>query len=185
MTVYFLLTALIIAGVIVVPDWFVTAKGHLTSLTLTGQTETISVSGNTLADGTAVILSGRLSSFGVQLSPVKSNINTITSPRGNNVVIEDNFSLQIDVLKVNGGTNVDALRRMILGHSGTGAAVGYNHFKVSWVEGTLATMIDTITCYGSRGEYSFNAGGKAEVIASLSIDCVDPGAADFFTVVRS
>lgn len=170
---------------IVVPDWFVTAKGHLTNLVLTGQTQTISSAGNTLTDDVSVTLTGRLSSFGVTVSPTKAQISSITSPRQNMVVIDDGFSVHLDVLKVNGGVNVDVLRRMIATFTGTGAALGYDYFSLSWVEGLVTGQIDTIKLYGSRGEYQSNIQGKGEVIASLGLDCVDPGQADFFKIVRS
>lgn len=155
-----------------IPDWLIVSKGHLTAVVLTPQTNTNGV----LADGTPVTLTGKLSSLGADLTPEKSEVNTITSPRHNNIVIGDGFQIRIAVLKVNGGGDVDPLRTAILSN---------DVFKLSWQEGLVTPNINTVTCYASRGPYSFDAAGRGEVIATLSFDSVDPGAADFFKVVKT
>lgn len=158
---------------VTIPDWFIPSKGHLTNVTLTPQVNT----NGTLSDGTSVVLTGRLSRINVDLSPEKSEINAITSPRHNNVVLGDGWHIDIAVLKANGSaTNNGPLRD---------ACLASDIFKLSWVEGTIAGKIQTITAYGSRGTYNSDIGGRGEVMESLGFDSVDTGAADFFKVVVS
>lgn len=170
---------------IVIPDWLLASK-HVSNVSLVGQTGVVSVSGMTLTDDVSVVLSGQLAALNVQLTPDTAEINTILGGRHNNVVVADSFTLQMDITKVNGGTNVDALRRMIAGYWVAGVKTpGYDNFKASWVEGNLASHIDTMTLYGSRGPYNCDIRGRGDIIASLAINCLDVGADDFFKVVRT
>lgn len=166
---------------IVVPDYLLTEKGHISTIVVCGQTQTLSTAGNTLADDSGgtpgvVTLTGRIKALNVEITPEKSEIRPITSPRHNNVVLADAVAVSIDVLKVNAATYIDALRKLVK---------GYDYFRVSWVEGTLAGSIETMTFYGSRGQYQSSASGGGPIIASVSFDCIDVGQTDFFKIAVS
>lgn len=158
-----------------VPDWFIPSKGHLTTITITPQTNTAGA----LADTTPVYtVTAILSRLNVSLTPDKQMINTITSPRDNNVILGDGWHIDIAALKIatgsgSAGGGVDKLRAAFLAN---------DIFKLSWVEGT-GTHTETITCYGSRGEYGADISGRGEVVAALGFDSLDTGATEFFKVV--
>lgn len=156
-----------------IPLWLIPSKGHVASVTLTPQAVS---SGGTLSDGTAVVLTGRLSGLSTNLQSEKAEINTITSSRQNSVIVSDGFSVTVAVLKVNDGTNVDPLIT---------ALKAADIFKLSWTEGTVAGEIKTYTLYVSRTSYTANIQGRGEVIAEFSGDSVDVGAADFYKVVTA
>ena len=157
----------------VIPKFLRVAKGGLTNVIITPQTE---ASDGTLTDGTAVTVTAKLAGIDHTASPTKKEISAITSPRRNNVVIDDGYTVQVKCLKVDNGTDVDVLRTMMR---------AYDTFKISWVEGQIAGGIQTITLYGSRGDYSFSAEDKGDVIATLNFDNVDPGATDFYKSVTT
>jgi hypothetical protein len=156
-----------------IPLWLIASKGGVRNVTITPQS--VNASTGALTDGTPVVVTARLRGLGLDMTPEKAEINSVTSPRQNSVVISDGFTFRLEVLKVNNQTNViDPLRAAIL---------AADVFKLSWVEGPGATTTSqTVTCYGSRGPYSMSVQGRGEVMAELSFDSVDPGSADFFTV---
>lgn len=178
--IWFVVAALIIIAIamaITMPDWFIPSKGHLTTVVITPQVNT----GGVLTDTTPVFtVTARLSRLNVALTPDKQMINTITSPRDNNVVLGDGWHIDVAALKINGGSGtgngVDQLRA---------ASLVADYFKLSWVEGTVAGRIETITCFASRGEYGADIASRGEVVAALGFDSVDVGATDFFKVVVS
>lgn len=154
-----------------IPIWLIASKGHVHTVSITPQSATLGV----LADiGSAVILTGRLSGIDTNLQSEKAEINTITSPRQNSVVLSDGFSISMAILRVNNGTDIDPLLT---------AFRAAEYFKLSWVEGTVAGFINTYTAYVSRTSMNWNVQGRGEVIATFSGDSIDVGSADFFKVL--
>jgi hypothetical protein len=97
----------------------------------------------------------------------KEEISAITSTKRNSVVVDDGFSLNLTILKVNNGSDPNPLRLAI-----TTADI----FKVSWTEGSGGSQ-KSHTLYASRGSLSEGFSGKGSQIASLSFDSVDAGTA--------
>lgn len=141
----------------------------LTAVTIYPQT--VGTAG-ALTDASTKALTTVVDSIQLNLTPVLENINTVTSPRANNVVIEDDGSLSLSIIEVNNASDPDPL----------GLVVKTNdYFKCVFTKGTQAGSIQTWTGYFSRGNYSQGVQGKGKQIASLELHLVDTGATDYLT----
>jgi len=146
----------------------IVSQGGLTAITVRAQA--IADDGVLSDVGTAVVVTSDIQSLDHQYAISTKNVSASTSPRANNLTIEDDQSLNLNVLLVNNGTDVNPLQTLLR---------QYTVFKLSWVVGTVSGGKKTRTFYGSCSGFSESGPGKEEMIATASFAAVDPGATDW------
>lgn len=144
-----------------IPVWMI--GKHLVSVTLYPQT--VGTSG-ILADASTKGITTQLDSYQLNLAPTLENINAVNQPRGNNVVVEDDFSVSLNLIEVHNASDPDPLATIILTN---------DYFKAVFVKGTQAGSIETWTLYGARGAFSEGLSGKGKQMASLELHAIDVG----------
>lgn len=135
---------------------------HLTAVTITPQT--VNASG-VLANATPVINAlATIENIALDLTANLEEISALTSVRDNNVILSDAYGINLQVFKVNNGSDPDPLRN---------AFFTSDYFKISYTEGTVTPKV--VTAYAVRGNYSGGFQGKGKQIATASFMCVDAG----------
>lgn len=134
------------------------------TVVLTPQTITYSANKAVLADGSGKDVTAMYRTLSCSLDPTLSNINASSRKQANNVVIEDDFTITIGITETHAAEDPDWLDNLM-----TSSDV----FKVSFVRGTRTGAVLTWTMYATRGPYQFNADGKGEIMASLTLRMVD------------
>lgn len=136
---------------------------HLTSVVITGQN--VGTSGALTDSTSSATLTAKINGLDEALTPTKQEINALNTTRENNVVVSDGFSFNLNILKVNDGTDPNPLRTLI---------TNFDYFKLVFVQGTGGSA-KTTTAYSSRNAMNASFQGRGSQIATLALDSVDTG----------
>lgn len=155
---------------------------HTTQILITPQTVTLGSTGTTLADDGgytgAVAFEGLVQMLPITLNPNKKNIKATNSTRDNYLILGDGYQISLTSLRpiTTSASNLAPILALIK---------AYNYFKVTYVvtvtDGSTTKTL-TIVAYGSRGAYNAGHEGEGEQTESITLDCIDVGATDFFKV---
>lgn len=149
------------------PQWLL--GKHLTTVTLFAQS--VSTAG-VLTDAATSAFATVVDSIGLNMSPTVENINAVNVPRANNVVVEDDASLQLSIIQRNDTADPDALGALV---------AAYDYFKGTFTVGGVTPK--TWTGYFSRGQYNTGIQGKGKQTSSLELHIIDTGTSNY--LVRS
>lgn len=162
-----------------ITPWLRVAKGGLSNVTIVGQTLAAPDVNGMVAlsdNGSGITVTSRLKGLRPESQPLTEEISAATSPRENHVVISDGFTLDIDILMVDNGVDVDPIETLWNAH---------DIFKITWREGSVTGGKKTKTAYFTRGPRGADFSGKGQVIARCQFLNIDPGSADFYVVAVS
>ena len=150
-----------------IPLWML--GRHLVSVVLVGQNTSTA---GALTDSTrTATLTAVVNGLDHARTPTKAEINALNTTREHNVVLSDGFTLNLNILQVNNGSDPSPLSTLTFTD---------DYFKATFVKGTGGSA-KTTTMYLSRGAYNEGFQGRGSQIASLALDSIDTGT-DWITV---
>lgn len=150
-----------------IPVWML--GKHLTAVTIYPQT--IGTAG-ALTDASTKALTAVIDSLSLSISPNLENINAVNVNRANNVVIEDDVSLNLSIIEVNNTGDPSVLGTVVLSN---------DVFRCVFTKGTATGSQATWQTYASRGNYQEGVQGKGKQIATLELHVVDTGSTSYVT----
>lgn len=137
-----------------VPTWLL--GRHLTAVSLTPQT----VSGaGVLTAGTAKTLTAFINRCKLRSTPLLENVGPVNKTRANNVILEDDFTLEIEVLLSYNGENPLAT-----------LVTTADYFTGAFTRGGQAW-----TCTVIRGEFDDGVENQGKNTSSITLHCADNG----------
>lgn len=141
----------------VIPPWLLGI--HLTACSITPQSV---ASDGTLTAGTTNSVIAVINAVRFRQRPTKDNITPVNTRRANNIIIEDNSSIEVEcILKANAANALLTL------------SATYDVFAVSFTRGT-----ETITLYGTRGDLDDGVTSKGKNLITLVVDQIEIGSAN-------
>lgn len=137
-----------------IPLWL---RGRdLTAITVTPQS--VDSSGN-LSAGSNASLYGHINVVDLRSEPAKENISPVTSPFANNMIAEDNFTIEIEEILNQNSVNILA-----------SMASSSDYFFVSLTRGQQSWGF-----YSTRGAYSESVNSKGKNVCRMVFDQIDVG----------
>lgn len=137
-----------------VPVWLL--GRHLTACSLTPQTV---ASDGVLTPGTTKTLTAKINRVKLRGQPVLDNVSPVNATKANNVIVEDDFVLELEVLLVSNGENPLAA-----------AVTSADYFTGTFTRGGQAW-----SCTVVRGEFDDGVENKGKNTSSLMLHCADIG----------
>jgi len=137
--------------------------------------QTIGTAG-VLADASTKTLTTQVDSIQVNLTSNNENINAVNQPRGNHMIIEDDYSFSVSMNEVHNASDPDPTLTTFLTN---------DVFKLVFVKGTQAGSIRTWTLYGVRAGHTSGVTGKGGQKSTIEFAAVDTGSTSYVSAVVS
>ena len=142
---------------------------HLTLVRLTPQA--VAANGDLSDTTTVVTVTAYINDLDCEFDLEGEEINAMNSTRRNMVTTSTGSKLNLSILKVNDGTNPNAVRYQV---TGNGAK---EYWKIEYTEGTATGSINVVSGLYRFASYKDGFQGRGKQIAAMSFDEIDPGQA--------